>query len=381
MSVTVRLRPFRVPLKVAYDALAWAAATAVATVLRFQSPDQVPWHATVALALALGAVYFLIGLLVQLHQGRAQTGSLEEMLLVSCVATAAGVLVFTANLAEIFVPRSVPIGATICFIVAAALGRAMWRTTTERPVATADGSASTRVLVVGAGDAARELIGSMLRDPGRQQPHPVGLVEDDRARRHLRLRGVPVLGNTSVIDELVRQTEADALVVAVPDASAEMIARIAEAGRAAGVKVKVLPSNRELLDGTVRLADMRDIAIADLLGRQQVDTDVASIAGYLTGQRVLVTGAGGSIGSELCRQILAFEPAELIMLDRDESALHAVQLSIERPGAARPATWSSPTSATAPRITAIFRTAGPRSCSTPRRSSTCRCSSSIPPRP
>ena len=327
MSVTVRLRPFRVPLKVAYDALAWAAATAVATVLRFQSPDQVPWHATVALALALGAVYFLIGLLVQLHQGRAQTGSLEEMLLVSCVATAAGVLVFTANLAEIFVPRSVPIGATICFIVAAALGRAMWRTTTERPVATADGSASTRVLVVGAGDAARELIGSMLRDPGRQW-HPVGLVEDDRARRHLRLRGVPVLGNTSVIDELVRQTEADALVVAVPDASAEMIARIAEAGRAAGVEVKVLPSTSELLSGNVGISNLRDINISDVLGRKQVDTDVASIAGYLTGRRVLVTGAGGSIGSELCRQISMFGLAELIMLDRDESALHAVQLSL-----------------------------------------------------
>ena len=224
-------------------------------------------------------------------------------------------------------PRSVPVGATICFIVAAAMGRAMWRTAAERPQAAVDGSSSTRVLLVGAGEPARELIGSMLRDPAREW-HPVGLVEDDRARRHLRIRGVPVLGTTATIDDLVEQTGADALVVAIPDASSEMIARIADAGRAAGVDVKVLPSTSEMLSGNVGISSLRDINIQDVLGRKQVDTDVASIAGYLTGRRVLVTGAGGSIGSELCRQISRYGLAELIMLDRDESALHAVQLSL-----------------------------------------------------
>ena len=181
--------------------------------------------------------------------------------------------------------------------------------------------------MVGAGEPARALIGSMLRDPERTW-HPVGLVEDDRARRHLRIRGVPVLGTTAVIDRLVEQTEAEALVVAIPDASPEMLARIAEAGRAAGVDVKVLPSTSEMLSANVGISSLRDINIHDVLGRKQIDTDVASIAGYLTGRRVLVTGAGGSIGSELCRQISMFGLAELIMLDRDESALHAVQLSL-----------------------------------------------------
>ncbi len=178
----MRMRRFRVPLKIAYDSAAWVAATAVATVLRFQRPDDVPWEATVYLALALGATYFLVGILVRLHQGRAQTGSLEDMLLVGCVATSAGVFVFAANLTHVFVPRSVPVGATICFVVAAALGRAMWRTNTERPLSAGVGStSSTRVLVVGAGEAARELIGSMLRDP-MSEWHPVGLIEDDRTR-------------------------------------------------------------------------------------------------------------------------------------------------------------------------------------------------------
>ena len=107
-----------------------------------------------------------------------------------------------------------------------------------------------------------------------------------------------------------------------------MIARIAAASRVAGVPVKVLPSTSELLRDQVGIRDIRDISLADVLGRKQVDTDVASIADYLSGKRVLVTGAGGSIGSELCRQIARFGPGALIMLDRDESALQAVQLSL-----------------------------------------------------
>ena len=92
--------------------------------------------------------------------------------------------------------------------------------------------------------------------------------------------------------------------------------------------VKVLPSSTQLLTDTVGIRDLRDINLTDVLGRNQLDTDIDAIAGYLTGRKVLVTGAGGSIGSELCRQIHRFAPAELMMLDRDESALHAVQLSI-----------------------------------------------------
>src|SRR4051794_40500900 len=111
MSVTVRLRPFRVPLKMAYDAFAWVVATVAATLLRYQQSADVPWLATLGVAVALVTTYLLVGLLVLLHQGRAQTGSLEEMLLVGCVASTAGMLVFGANLVVLAVPRSVPVGA------------------------------------------------------------------------------------------------------------------------------------------------------------------------------------------------------------------------------------------------------------------------------
>ncbi len=117
--------------------------------------------------------------------------------------------------------------------------------------------------------------------------------------------------------------------VAVPSASARLIREVSAQADEAGLWVKVLPPVSELFGAEVSVADLRPITEADLLGRHEIDTDMDEIAGYVTGQRVLVTGAGGSIGSELCRQIYRFAPAELVMLDRDESALHAVQLSIE----------------------------------------------------
>jgi len=110
---------------------------------------------------------------------------------------------------------------------------------------------------------------------------------------------------------------------------ATFLREISHAAAEAGIAVKVLPGVNDLLGGQVGIRDIRDIDLPDLLGRHQIDTDLAAVAGYLAGQRILVTGAGGSIGSELCRQISRWNPAELIMLDRDESSLHAVQLSIQ----------------------------------------------------
>jgi FlaA1/EpsC-like NDP-sugar epimerase len=328
MKVAWRLRSYRFVLKVAYDVLAWTAATVAATTLRYTHPTDAPWRHALLVAMLLSAVYLLAGLVVRLHQGRARTGSLDEILLVTGVAAASGTAVFVANLGDRLIARTVPAGATVCFILLAGFGRAVWRAGVEsRRVLGVTSSEVQRALVIGAGDAGRDLILSMLRDPaGRWLP--VGLLDDDRNKRHLRIRGVPVLGDTSMIDEVVQSTDAQIMVVAIPSARAEDIARIAESGRRSGVDVKVLPSTAELLREHVGIRDIRDINLADVLGRRQVDTDVASIAGYLTGRRVLVTGAGGSIGSELCRQIAGFGPSELIMLDRDESALHAVQLSL-----------------------------------------------------
>jgi FlaA1/EpsC-like NDP-sugar epimerase len=141
--------------------------------------------------------------------------------------------------------------------------------------------------------------------------------------------GVPVVGTRASVGRAAAEYGADVLLIAIPSAGSALVTELSEVTAAAGLDVKVLPPVRELFGGRVGVGDIRDVTTSDLLGRHEVQTDLESIAGYLTGRRVLVTGAGGSIGSELCRQIYCFAPSELIMVDRDESALHGVQLSIQ----------------------------------------------------
>ena len=320
------LRGHRAVWAILFDSGAWLVAYLAFAWLRYDAVTQVvPWLDVVGVAAVTILLYLLIGLYFRLHQGRARVASLEEMVLLGGAMVSSGLVVFVLNLFAQWVPRTVPAGATLAALVVAAWARATWRRLEERESESSDGA--TRVLVVGAGDAARELLGSMLRDPSRTY-WPVGLLDDDPRKKHRRIRGIPVLGTTDRLGELALSAQVDAVVIAIPSASSEVIQRLRLAAVEASVEVKVLPSTTQLLTDHVGIQDLRDINITDVLGRNQLDTDLDSIASYLTGRRVLVTGAGGSIGSELCRQIHRYEPRELMMLDRDESALHAVQLSI-----------------------------------------------------
>lgn len=179
----------------------------------------------------------------------------------------------------------------------------------------------------GAGYMGDSIVRRMQTDT-RSPYRPVGLLDDDPRKRHVRIGSIDVLGCLEDLPAVVARTEAEVLVVAVADANGELLRRVAVRAEPLGLLVKVLPTIDELLKGTSSVADLRDLSVEDLMGRRPVDTDVESIAGYLAGKRVLVTGAGGSIGSELCRQISKFGPSELIMLDRDETGLQAAQLAV-----------------------------------------------------
>jgi FlaA1/EpsC-like NDP-sugar epimerase len=141
--------------------------------------------------------------------------------------------------------------------------------------------------------------------------------------RHLR-----VTGTRQDLPDVATRFQADTVIIAIPSAASQLIRELSELARAGGLTVKVLPPVDQFFGSPVTVDDIRPITEADLLGRHVIDTEIDSVADYLTGRRVLVTGAGGSIGSELCRQIHRFAPETLVMLDRDESALHRVQLSI-----------------------------------------------------
>jgi FlaA1/EpsC-like NDP-sugar epimerase len=265
---------------------------------------------------------------VRLHHGRASTGTIEELLLLGAVSAGAGTLVALANT---FVGQElawrVPFAGTFIALTVMAWARVVYRRTQEPAWHAKVEDGKVPVVIVGAGDGGRQLIHAMLsgNDGGWV---PAALLDDDPRKTHLRIRGVPVAGTTARMAEVAEECGATTVIVAIPTAGAERIRELSQQAVDAGLDLKVLPPRNELVSPYIDVSDVRDIDVTDLLGRRQIDTDVASVADYLTGRRVLVTGAGGSIGSEICRQVFKFAPAELMMLDRDESALHAVQLDL-----------------------------------------------------
>ena len=277
--------------------------------------------------LTAGALQLGFGFAAHLYRGRYRFGSFDEVLgvLLAAACTSVGVAAVNEALPDArWIPRSVPfVGAFVAFTLM--LGaRYLWRMRQDNARRVTD---AEPLLLFGAGDGADQTIVAMLRDT-RSRYQPVALLDDDRSKRNLRLRGVPVLGSRHQMAEVARSTGASSLLIAVPSADAVLVRELTALADACGLAVKVLPTVDDLIAGTVGVDDIRDLDVADLLGRRQIELDLDGIAGYLTGKRVLVTGAGGSIGSELCQQISLYAPAELIMLDRDESALHAVQLAI-----------------------------------------------------
>lgn len=320
----------RVVVLVSLDCVAWLIALVTFASLRMGLADgQVPWVGTLGLAGLAAVLHVQIGWIVRLHQGRSMLGSFEDMVVLAAVTGAAGLLVVTVNLLvpEMLVPRSVPLAATFMALALGAGGRGVWRWLRELGLIRRHRPGCRPALILGAGDGGHQLVNAMLRDPASGWL-PIGLLDDDRKLRHLRIRGVPVLGASEDLASVIARTGCRTLIVAIPSAGSELIRTIGRRAIDLGVELKVVPGVRELLDGRVAVSDIRDIEPADLLGRHQIDTDIGAIASYLTGRRVLVTGAGGSIGSELCKQIEQLAPAELIMVDHDESALHAVQLSV-----------------------------------------------------
>lgn len=307
----------------------WVGSVALATFLRYAGEKTSPNLEGLLVVCAAAAVLQLVlGMLAKLYRGGYRVGSFDEAVAIAAIGLVIGTSLLLLDLAsrpERLVPLSVPFSGTMTATLGVLTLRGVIRGFREG-IARPTGGA--RTLVFGAGDGGHQLIRSMLTDPA--SPYlPVGLLDDDPGKRHLRISGVRVLGTRHDLAEVARRQSADVLVVAVPSGQAALYRSVSREARRCGLEVKVLPELPELLaPSRISIRDIRDIDVTDLLGRHQIDTDLETIAGYLDGKRVLVTGAGGSIGAELCRQLTRFGLAKLIMLDRDESALHAVQLSI-----------------------------------------------------
>lgn len=188
-------------------------------------------------------------------------------------------------------------------------------------------TSKTRLLLIGAGAAGEKVIRE-IRDNANVPYEVVGLVDDDRKKHGLKIHGIPVVGGLDTLHECITRTRPKELLIAVASASAEQMQRIVDICQKSQTKFKVLPSMGEIIRGKLSVTSSRDIAYRDLLGRPAVHLDQKEIGSYLTDQTILVTGAGGSIGSELCRQIIRFKPKKIILLDAGEENLYKIQMEL-----------------------------------------------------
>ncbi|MEV4463935.1 nucleoside-diphosphate sugar epimerase/dehydratase [Micromonospora echinofusca] len=314
----------------ATDTAAWLGGFLAAAWTRYEfhlPPGLLPRAVGVGVAAAL--VHITVAAVRRLYSGRHPLGSLQEVQGVAGTAITTSGIVLLALLpsADRPVPASTPLVAgalALLFMLATRFAYRHRRDLAMRP----DVRSATPVLLFGMGEAGQGLLRAMLGDP-RSRYLPVGALDDDPDKRNLRIGGVRVLGGRQHIAAAVRRTGATTVIFAVANADAALIREIREATLETGAAFKVLPPMRDLVDHRITVTDVRDVRISDLLGRRQVVGDLPLSTSSLTGRRVLVTGAGGSIGSELCRQVMKADPGELMMLDRDESALHGLQMSLD----------------------------------------------------
>ncbi|EME8136011.1 polysaccharide biosynthesis protein [Enterococcus faecium] len=203
--------------------------------------------------------------------------------------------------------------------------RLIWRIyieTKNMRYVSADSAKNT--LIVGAGEGGRILYNSFLGSKTAQDIHVIGFVDDDPNKRNTYLSGKKVLGSLKDIPELIEKYDIQMVTIAIPSLSRKKLRRIFELVESAHVKVNTMPSMEELASGKISVSKLKTIDVVDLLGRDEVELDIESIKDQITNKVILVTGAGGSIGSEICRQIIQFDPAKLLLLGHGENSIYLI---------------------------------------------------------
>ena len=290
----------------AIPAAAWSlwAATVPALVL-LRGLSFVPFH-----------VYDSVWEYVGLRDLRAIVASVITSSLLFCLLIR-GVLGLRAY------PRSVFLMDLVLVVFLMASARVGWRLLRERRANTR----TRRVLIFGAGDAGARIVRELLKG-GEHGYHPVGFVDDDPAKMGRRIHGVPVLGTRADLPRIIDQTKPTEVLVAIARAAPATFRGVVKELESHKLTIRAMPHLREILDGRARLHDVRDLAVADLLGRVPVGLDMDTVRHLVEGKRVLVTGAGGTIGSELSRQIAELGPKSLVLFERYENALWEVERSV-----------------------------------------------------
>ncbi len=190
-------------------------------------------------------------------------------------------------------------------------------------------SDSRRILIIGAGAAGSMVLKELKENQDKFNCVPVGFIDDDPAKRKMKIHGLPVLGNNMDLQQVIEDKNIDEVIIAIPSVYKKVTRRIVEICKKNKVKTKIIPGIYEIINGSLELQNIREVDIEDLLGREPVKVNINEMAGYLKDETILITGAGGSIGSELCRQIAGFEPKKILLLGRGENSIFDIDLELK----------------------------------------------------
>jgi FlaA1/EpsC-like NDP-sugar epimerase len=265
--------------------------------------------------------------LFNLNHGWWHFASVSDALSILKAVTAGSFAFFALNrylIGTVAFPRAVYVieaVLTACFLAGARLASRVLVESVRR-----DSSHSKRVILAGAGFAAQMVIREIARPNSGYVA--VGCVDDDRSKIGVHIQGVPVLGTIEELEILVEDNPAEEILIAIPSATGKQMKRITEACQKAGLPFKTVPTLSAIIRGEASINQFREVSLEDLLGRETIQIDLEAVRNKITARTVIVTGAAGSIGSELCRQILDYCPARLICLDQSETGLYFLRLGL-----------------------------------------------------
>lgn len=298
----------------------------IAFLLRFEGSIpreyQLEWW---RMALFISAIRLMCFMAFGLYRSLWRYSSLPELFQIFKAVTISTVAIWVIIIPFPFItiPRSVGIMTWLINIILISCIRMAFRLRRELLLRKRCTGVTRRVLIVGAGCA-----GAMIAREMQQNPSagllPVIFLDDDPDKQRHSLHGIPVVGRIADVLSAIMRYEPDEILIAIPSASKTRMREIVATVREAGIPFKTLPNILDLAGPKVSLQQIREVRIEDLLGREPVQVDLEAIAGYIRGERVLVTGAGGSIGSELCRQIAGFSPETLLLLGRGENSIYEI---------------------------------------------------------
>jgi len=314
----------------AVDALVSVLVVVAAYFLRFDfqiPPEFLNWLPEVIVGQVL--INLLVFMRSKLYLRVWRYASIVELVAILTATTISQVLFFAVFEAlemytgELVVPMSVYLMIWFMLVVGVGGSRLLWRIIRDSFLK--QQPHHLRTLVVGAGSAGA-MVARELRQKGHSSEfYPVAFIDDDPMKQGLAIMGLPVVGNRYRIPEIVEAQDIQKIILALPSISKEEVAKVIEICKSTKASIHILPSVAELIRGNMSMRLIREVRVEDLLGRDVIQTDLHGIAEYVSDQVVLITGAGGSIGSELCRQILPFSPKQLLLLGHGENSIYEIE--------------------------------------------------------